>query len=236
MNRSETESALRNVLACPTFNSMAGRTIEQRGYEALRALPKGFDHDLVRSCYVRYATEAPYRLWRIIHKTKREYAPLLLDALQPTNSLQADFIKDAVQLNGDDLNDEQYAVLIRAGTALNKINYFSSALATPAHAERVRFISNDPPLVAAIQTTLDAYYQRLELTNLLEGLWFIVILTQEGSPQSLALLEIITHAALKPHDQSMYTALPPDFLYRAFSLYAPQQPKLAELMHLIQQH
>jgi hypothetical protein len=192
MQRDEASALLRQILACPTFNSPTGRRLEQDGYKALRALPRGLDPALVEQVYRRYLDEAPYYFWACVHKIRREHTPAVLAELRVRSGLQARFIAASAP---DPAASDEYERMVRAGAALSKIHSFSHAATSRKAADRILALSADPLLVAAARSAIAASEPGQKRTELLVYLWLVVLLAQDGSPASQTVLDAELAAA-----------------------------------------
>jgi hypothetical protein len=206
MQPDEASALLQQILACPTFNSSTGRRLEQAGYKALRALPRGLDPALVERVYRRYLDEAPYFFWACLHKVRREHAPAVLAELRGRAGLQARFVAAASAPDPAAAGDE-YERMVRAGAALSKIHSFSHAATSRKAADRILALSADPLLAAAARSAIAASEPHQKRAELLVYLWLVVLLAQDGSPASQATLAAELAAAHDHPERSLAPTL-----------------------------
>lgn len=189
---------IRQLIECESFDSPEGSSLVTAGRKALQAgLPKRFEPSLVFKLYDRYLRDAPYQLWRVLHKTKREHAIALRDALRLHRSLQSDYLLAAIGAC-DSIDDAAFDRLLRATKALAKIHSFSFAATSVAASRRVEFVAAQEDLVAAIVAAMLPRVSEKENTvEYLVWLWFVSVLAQRPTDGSLAVLRGLAVTARK---------------------------------------
>jgi hypothetical protein len=209
MANSDVDALITKVLASETFNTSDGRTLQEQIRKRLLAgLPRSIPPATAGMLYARIMREAPYTLWMVIHKTRRQHAPPLMVELRRHRSLTSDFLVAATFAGTRSFDDETYARLIRAATALVKIRSFVHSAISRASSLRVAFIARDAALVAAIRAAITPLIDTEQHgDDLGVWLWFISVLAQDASPASLKVLARLAEVAEKHDDVSVLARL-----------------------------
>lgn len=75
---------LKKLLELESFNAPEAREIQERARVALASLPRDLSPRLVERVWSRFLAEAPYDLWRIVHRVHPEHLDAVLRALEST--------------------------------------------------------------------------------------------------------------------------------------------------------
>jgi hypothetical protein len=194
-------AALDAAVECSDPSSEEGARLRRAGAEVLLELPAGMDLGLVQRGYHTFLREVCGGLWAKLRLTRPEHLAVVISELRGAvkeKIYQGDRIhfmvaalppaRRGAAADATTVDDETRDRFDRAARAVAKLASYMRAPFTAAACEGVRFIAEDPVLVAAAQKVVK-HRAGDYVTDDVMRYWLWPVLAQEASPASLEALE-----------------------------------------------
>jgi hypothetical protein len=227
MKRDVAEAALVALVRSVAPHSDEGQRVFAGAKEALHALPKGIDPELVKKAYARMAAVDPQALWPLIGRARPEHAQGVLDAVVGQESLAARFVVAAASggTQTRTLDVAGASRLIQAGCLLARL-HDAPAPRSKAAVDKVRPLMTEPLLVQAWCRALQVRLPALPPGEVALAVWGLALLCTDGCDSARRVLG----AVLKDAARGAVPGLNSGALRRLIGLFVAEHPPLAQLL------